>query len=118
MVSGMDALGPDSCRQVRLYRNARLRSRQLVGEEISRSERSGDTQPLVPGSEKYGLVFRPRTNIGKPVGGSGTMTRPGPDGRQPTQAGHVVLSAAQHARENFAVNAAGFSKVLPRGADE
>src|SRR5262252_1689951 len=102
----MDALGADPGRQVRLNWNSRLGSRQLVGDERCRPEGGGDPQPLVSGGEKYSLVFRPRPNIGKPVGGGGAITRPGANCRQLPQVGHVLQSAMQHASEYFIINAA------------
>src|SRR5271165_1753517 len=66
--------------QVRFNRDFRLRAVDLIGKNAGGSQRSRDSQALMPGRQEYGRISCPRPNQRKFVGSSSTKPRPGANG--------------------------------------
>src|SRR6266498_5763553 len=114
---GMDGFLPHSRRQIWLNRNLRLRSHDLIRKKASCRQRCRDSQPLVPGCKKQGLVSGPRTKKGQLVGSGGAKSSPRAHRRQRTHPRHVFLGSTQHAGQYLPIDFFVLSSVLPRRSD-
>src|SRR5580658_713413 len=127
---GMHVLLRGSRGKVRFDGNLGICAGDLIGQNARRTKRRGNSQALMSGRQKYGLVSgrapsRLSCHIPCPgpdqwelVGSSGTKSRPGSHGRQPGQAWHVFLRALQHAHQHGVIHFSVLRTVLPRRTDE